>query len=258
GLFVTTIGNLGGAGQILQGLVQMAGTSYQSLVPGFQFVILAFVGLYNWIFNGATFPIGTDWYWASTRVISGTINEFPYFTFLYADLHAHLIGLPFTLLAMALAVNLVLSRPLRLSVPAFASVRLGAVPVAIPRAQFPSLPMLRDVSRSATWATPEGLLRLWLTGLVVGALFPINTWDMPTYLGLVALAGLLPWYFVARHDVAALVGAVARLAAIVALAYVLFLPYHRYSVQFYSAVQWAPPEHSELSGYLLIHGFFLT
>ena len=47
------------------------------------------------------------WFWNASRVIPDTINEFPFFTFTYADLHAHMIALPLTLLALAAAVALV-------------------------------------------------------------------------------------------------------------------------------------------------------
>ncbi len=41
-------------------------------------------------------------YWAVSRVIPHTINEFPYWSFLFADLHPHLIAIPFTILYLAL------------------------------------------------------------------------------------------------------------------------------------------------------------
>ena len=47
------------------------------------------------------------WFWNASRVIPDTINEFPFFTFTYADLHAHMMALPLTLLALAAAVALV-------------------------------------------------------------------------------------------------------------------------------------------------------
>jgi YYY domain-containing protein len=42
-------------------------------------------------------------YFDASRVIPGTINEFPLFAWLNGDLHAHMMGLPFVLLAAALA-----------------------------------------------------------------------------------------------------------------------------------------------------------
>jgi len=42
-------------------------------------------------------------YWDASRVIPGTINEFPLFAWLNGDLHAHMMGTPFLLLAAAVA-----------------------------------------------------------------------------------------------------------------------------------------------------------
>lgn len=40
-------------------------------------------------------------YWPSSRIIPGTINEFPFFSFLHGDLHPHLLNVPFVLLSLA-------------------------------------------------------------------------------------------------------------------------------------------------------------
>lgn len=42
-------------------------------------------------------------YWTASRVIDGTINEFPLFAWLNGDLHAHMLSTPFLLLATAIA-----------------------------------------------------------------------------------------------------------------------------------------------------------
>lgn len=81
-----------------------------------------------------------------------TINEFPFFSFLLGDLHPHLMALPFTLVAIALALNLAYSD------------------LASPR-------------RRGWWVTAA------LTGVVVGALYLLNAWDYPTAL-LIVLIGL--------------------------------------------------------------------
>ncbi|MGM0591636.1 MAG: DUF2298 domain-containing protein [Halobacteriota archaeon] len=44
-------------------------------------------------------------YFHASRVIPGTINEFPFFAWLNGDLHAHMMGTPFLLLAAALAFS---------------------------------------------------------------------------------------------------------------------------------------------------------
>ena len=47
-----------------------------------------------------------DWYWIPSRAIPGeSITEFPFFTFLYADPHAHLFSLPLTLIVLLWAIS---------------------------------------------------------------------------------------------------------------------------------------------------------
>jgi YYY domain-containing protein len=42
-------------------------------------------------------------YWHASRIIEGTINEFPFFSWLNGDLHAHMMSTPFLLLVAALS-----------------------------------------------------------------------------------------------------------------------------------------------------------
>lgn len=56
-----------------------------------------------------------NWFFSASRAITTPdgiippITEFPYFTFLYGDLHAHMIALPLTMLALAWVINLALT-----------------------------------------------------------------------------------------------------------------------------------------------------
>ncbi|MDQ4045197.1 MAG: DUF2298 domain-containing protein, partial [Chloroflexota bacterium] len=47
-----------------------------------------------------------DGYWAPSRVIPNTVNEFPYFTFLFGDLHAHMLGMPVVAATIVVAIAL--------------------------------------------------------------------------------------------------------------------------------------------------------
>ncbi|WP_280537067.1 DUF2298 domain-containing protein [Halopenitus sp. POP-27] len=53
--------------------------------------------------SGATAEAEPFHYWDASRVIEGTINEFPFFAFLNGDLHAHMMGAPFLVFGAALA-----------------------------------------------------------------------------------------------------------------------------------------------------------
>ncbi|EFO81348.1 Tetratricopeptide TPR_2 repeat protein [Oscillochloris trichoides DG-6] len=95
-----------------------------------------------------------DWYIGPSRVIPFTINEFPFFAFLFADLHAHLIALPITLLVIALGYEL-----------------LFGADAALAQHQHQKMILL---------------------SLALGALAVTNSWDFPTYAlltGLVLVGG---------------------------------------------------------------------
>ena len=121
-------------------------------------------------------------------VADKTINEFPAFSFILGDLHPHVMALPFTVVAAGLALQGI-----------------------------------------AAWWRP-GAVRGWtpwggslLAGLLVGGLYGLNAWDLPTYVVLVIGAAVL----------AHLVGPGARawgrllahIALVVAAAAVAWLPY---------------------------------
>ena len=104
--FVAVIGNLDGFLQLWRRLGEIHGTSLTSSLPLLQDTVRGVSGLAEVLTGGAALPAYN--YWDPTRVIPYTINEFPYFSFLYADLHPHMINIAFALLFMALMLNLVL------------------------------------------------------------------------------------------------------------------------------------------------------
>jgi len=99
-------------------------------------------GLWAWLVDGAKLrPF--DW-WRSSRVHFGTIDitEFPYWSMLFADLHPHLMGLPFFGTVVALLVGYTATVRARL--------------------------------RAQAWVLAA------LLGLAVGLVRTVHTWDFPT------------------------------------------------------------------------------
>jgi len=170
-----------------------------------------------------------DWFWTATRAIIvpegevAPITEFPFFTFLYADLHAHMISLPLQLLALGWAVALALSAP---------------------------------GEKRAHWY--ETALRWLVGGLAIGVLRAVNTWDWPTYLVIGGLAVL--FYAYRRHGrfpLLTLTHAAVLLPLLFGLATLTFWPFAaHYGVGYSSASLW-PGSYTLLGNYLTIHGLFL-
>jgi YYY domain-containing protein len=237
--FVLILGNLGELNLIVGGLIQLGGDGFQSSIPGLASVVKAFTGLGKLI-GGASLPFRQEWwYWNATRTIPETINEFPFFTFLYADLHAHLIALPFTLLALGMAVNIVRGAGERIRVA-------GSGDAQTPLARL--------------W----GLARDWDLGivlgmaLVVGALWPTNTWDFPTYLviGACALAvraytreGRIAWQWILKVAV--------QTVLMAALAVLLFYPFHANYGSYYTSVEMWKGMRTKLPEFLTVYGLWL-
>ena len=48
--------------------------------------------------------VNFDYFWATSRVVRDTINEFPLWSFLFADLHAHVMVMPISLTFLCLTV----------------------------------------------------------------------------------------------------------------------------------------------------------
>jgi YYY domain-containing protein len=160
---------------------------------------------------------------------AGPINELPFFTFLFGDLHAHMMALPYTLLALGLALNLI---------------------CAVQQ---------KYLSAGITWwRNPVEIGTFVLMGLTTGALWPMNTWDFPTYSALTIAALVCVEYARrGRIDIAGLWAVAWRTLFIVVIGRVLFLPFHQnYASAYFGAELWKGSR-TPLWAYLLIHGFFL-
>lgn len=107
-IFVCVAGNLDGIAQLLDGLRAAGVPSIQTQLPLIAGAAQVWSGLTRIAAGEASMPAFD--FWRSSRMMPPqiSITEFPFFTFLFADLHAHLIALPFTLLVIGLALNFAL------------------------------------------------------------------------------------------------------------------------------------------------------
>ena len=98
--------------------------------------------------------------------------------------------------------------------------------------------------------------RLALLGLVLGALWVTNTWDLPTY-SLVAACGLALVTLAADRSRRSLFLFGAGLATLFAVAYVAFLPFHLHYEAVFEGFQRWEGRRTPFSDYLVVNGFFL-
>jgi YYY domain-containing protein len=184
-VFVLIAGNLAGAQQWWRQATELAkGVSAQLANPWAFWLRRDLWPQYNW--------------WAPSRVVGAgdTINEFPAFSFILADLHAHVLALPFAALAIVVALNLLLGEG------------EGLAAFGAPR-----------------WR----LLTLGVCALCLGALFAINGWDFPTYLGLALLALIVQQWLAHGRRISRLLAldVFSVVVLLGALAVALYLPFYR-------------------------------
>ncbi len=201
-------------------------------------------------------------FWESTRIIPGTINEFPFFSGLWADLHAHVVALPFANLAIAISVAIALTPHLPIlprGHPHPASPRgkgegnigyeedVGGAGFSLPSRDGRLKPAPPDVLHGAPWGA------LALASLVIGALYCTNAWDFPTALALIGLGLVvrframgLPW---SRSAGYAGGGAVA----VGIVTYLWYLPFFTHFQSLYGSLARVRAP-SPLGGFLVIFG----
>ena len=231
-LFVAGVGNLDALNQLQESLARAGGVSIETRLPGVAGVANLLAGGKAVLFDGQALP-GLD-FWRSSRVIpNNTINEFPFFTFLFADLHAHMIVMPLTVAMLVLGLNLL------------GSGWRDPQPLA---------------GRPLRWAWQAlGGRRLWhilLVGWLLGAIAITNSWDFPTYLLVIVAALALAEWRAAGVTWQGAVRCGVSAVAVYAVSRLVFQPFWSHFELFYTGV--TPfPDKSRLDHYLIIHGFFL-
>jgi YYY domain-containing protein len=196
-----------------------------------------FVEVFGYQFSGLAVSVDSFGYWAASRVIPWTINEFPLFAYLNGDLHAHMMSPPLLLVAAA---------------------------VAFAYWQAPGEAIWRK--RAYLFAVAPAL---------GGLLAVVNTWSFPSVAGIVALttafaaahpADVLPRPVADRvHRLADASRAhleVSRFVVAVGIAGVVGALSVAFALPFFSGATSGQypallPDRSSLVGLLLVHGAFL-
>ncbi|HEY6541926.1 MAG TPA: DUF2298 domain-containing protein, partial [Ktedonobacteraceae bacterium] len=176
------------------------------------------------------------YYWYNvTRVIEPpkTINEFPAFSFLLSCFHAHVLTLAFTILAVAVIFNIFLEHG-------------GG----------------DDDSTKGMYVFGHGWrlpINLGFMALVLGGLFTMNGWDLPTYLGMaIVCIALQQWMAYRRFCLELVLDVFTNCASLVALSFFLYAPFY---LNFISPSQGIgivnAADRSPISQEMLIYGTFM-
>ena len=215
-LFVAVIANIDGLVQYLQGFwtVVVRGEAWlgfdfwrsSRMIPpldSFEPSFLAF-----WMPDHIAGDAGASWH----------ITEFPFFTFLFADLHAHMMVIPFTILALGIAMALVAG--------------------------------LRN--NGFGWTAIAGAA----LALTLGSLWAINSWDYPAYLILLTSLTGIAVLFTRRPPKAKLLLFAVLAAGVLIFSVLSFWPFHQNYETFNNGLdpsRWRTP----VDRFLAIHGLFL-
>ncbi len=252
------------------------------------------------VLGGSGFSIGSDrWYWGPSRVLAetpgirgGAITEMPYFTFVYGDLHAHMISLPLVLFTVLFLFNelVQVGRERRGIFERACAIALGALTVGLLQAtntwDWPSMTLFAVIGLAYAWwlrwktsfrpiedmrfygaviasLTVAAILMSFLTS-AAAATSPANTLslaDLASILRLLSLAGIgLVMLWVALRYLLVRVSALDLLAQIGGFLFLnlaVALPYSSWYAATYNSVRLWDGGKTPLWAYFDIHGLFL-
>ncbi|MBN18394.1 MAG: hypothetical protein CL758_02785 [Chloroflexi bacterium] len=168
-------------------------------------------------------------YWSSSRIMSSDtygITEFPYFTFLFADLHAHLMSLPFTILVLFTSISII-SNP------------------------------KKDNNLNLFFSYKTKLLKLTLLGISIGSLRLLNAWDFPTYLIIGCISILIAeYYWHGGLSLVVFVKSISLSIYVFIIGYLAFIPFHLTYQTFFNSIE-KTPYTTEFWRLFVIFGLFI-
>lgn len=227
-LALVTVAALGFLNVFLVGF-QLTKRAWAGLIGAFVVMVLGNPKSAVWVLSSSTDIPGNEragipYMWACSRVIDppgegSTINEFPYFSFLWGDLHGHLSALPFVTLVLGCCL-----------------------------AVWPAT--------GAVFATTVGAA---LTALAYGCAIATNPWDLPTYALVIIATALAFWRGAPEDRESSQPGAtyVAGLVlrgVIIMLGLILVSPFALHFVSPKSGLNWDITQKTPMHQFFLLFG----
>ncbi len=164
------------------------------------------------------------WYFSASRPIlhdgpDTPIVEFPYFSFLYADMHPHLLTMPFFALGLAWCLSVYLA------------------PI-----------------QKRNWQ--DQLLALILFGIFVGSFLASHTWDFPLFIALAVF--IMVWKIINEEQVnlkLKIKQIILYTAGAIGIALLLYRPFSHWFKTDYSSIEFWRGAKTPLTDYIVVLGF---
>jgi YYY domain-containing protein len=230
-IFLLFFGNLGTVKMFFQGFLRLAENNIAfSSETAFNGIRAFIFGIKEFFNRGGFNYYPGDWYWIPSRAIPGEpITEFPYFTFLYGDPHAHLFALPITLISLAWTISLLAEKMLY----------------------------------QKNWMF---YVKIFIGAIIIGSLRPTNTWDYPVSLT-IACVGILftyirygtpkeKWLPGVSKKIRQILIAVISVLVFGFLSYYLYNNFSKWFGQGYASIELWKGDKTPIGSYLMHWGFF--
>lgn len=169
--FLVNKGKIGTMKQILAGILTATLATFAGNLHTLYTFFTAYpnespVPLWQLLFNPSGYP-NSYWYPNATRFIYNTIHEFPIYSWVVADLHGHVLDIPFVLLTIALLLSLFLTLQNR-NAPKEKEIKKATI--------------AKNWKLFGRWQIEPWYLFLPFVGFLLSIMYMTNAWDGAIYL----------------------------------------------------------------------------
>jgi YYY domain-containing protein len=168
------------------------------------------------------------WWWRGSRVLTDynlagheqeVIDEFPFFSFLLGDVHPHVLALPFVLLVVALALNLLANMTKQTN-------QLQSPIIIDEQNAIGRFDRIIQNSWQELLTSTGGRLPFLLYGIAIGALSFLNTWDFPIYLSVIGFTLIAGLSIQQKNWQEAIIPGLISASMLTVVSVILYLPFY--------------------------------